>query len=64
MDFEFLFHHLFVEQLLHFSYLIFLILSVGYHRYTLENFNSDSLDGLVEHEVQEFDPPSEVSIIF
>ncbi|QCE16013.1 xylulose kinase 2 [Vigna unguiculata] len=34
-------------------------LPVGFHRYVIENF-SDSLDGLKEREVEEFDPPSEV----
>ncbi|GJW48505.1 xylulose kinase [Tanacetum coccineum] len=35
-------------------------LPIGYHRYTLENFDGDSLDGLVEHEVKEFDSTSEI----
>ncbi|XP_060962987.1 xylulose kinase 2 isoform X2 [Cannabis sativa] len=35
-------------------------LPVGFHRYILENFNGDTLEGLVEREVEEFDPPSEV----
>ncbi|KAJ7958858.1 putative Xylulose kinase [Quillaja saponaria] len=35
-------------------------LPVGFHRYVLENFTGDTLDGLKEHEVEEFDPPSEV----
>ncbi|KZV31574.1 xylulose kinase [Dorcoceras hygrometricum] len=35
-------------------------LPVGYHRYVLENFNGDSLDGVKEHEVDAFDPASEV----
>ncbi|GMH13655.1 hypothetical protein Nepgr_015496 [Nepenthes gracilis] len=35
-------------------------LPVGYHRYILENFTDDSLDGSMEHEVLEFDAPSEV----
>lgn len=34
---------------------------VGYHRYVLENFTGDTLDGVKEREVQEFDPASEVS---
>ncbi|OIV97825.1 hypothetical protein TanjilG_12582 [Lupinus angustifolius] len=34
-------------------------LPVGYHRYVIENFSGDSLDGLKEQE-EEFDPPSEV----
>ncbi|CAA2994887.1 Xylulose kinase [Olea europaea subsp. europaea] len=35
-------------------------LPVGFHRYVLENFNGESLDGVSECEVKEFDPPSEV----
>ncbi|KAD6119587.1 hypothetical protein E3N88_10858 [Mikania micrantha] len=36
-------------------------LPIGYHRYTLENFKGDTLDGVVEHEVKDdFDPPSEI----
>ncbi|XP_047267035.1 xylulose kinase 2-like isoform X3 [Capsicum annuum] len=35
-------------------------LNVGFHRYILENFTVDSMDGVIEHEVEEFDPPSEV----
>lgn len=35
-------------------------LPVGFHRYVVENFSGDSLDGLKEREVEEFDPPSEV----
>ncbi|XP_059279517.1 xylulose kinase 2-like isoform X2 [Lycium ferocissimum] len=35
-------------------------LPVGFHRYNLDNFMGDSLDGVIEHEVKEFDPPSEV----
>ncbi|PON68314.1 Ribulokinase [Parasponia andersonii] len=35
-------------------------LPVGFHRYTLENFTGDTLEGLDESEVEEFDPPSEV----
>lgn len=38
-------------------------LPVGFHRYILENFSGDSLDGIKEQEVQEFDPPSEVRAI-
>ncbi|XP_042491307.1 xylulose kinase 2-like [Macadamia integrifolia] len=38
-------------------------LPVGFHRFVLENFTSDSLDGLKEHEVKEFDAPSEVRAI-
>ncbi|KHG24735.1 Xylulose kinase [Gossypium arboreum] len=33
---------------------------VGFHRYILQNFNGETLDGLNLQEVQEFDPPSEV----
>lgn len=36
-------------------------LNVGFHRYVLDNFTGDSMDGVIEHEVEEFDPPSEVS---
>lgn len=35
--------------------------AVGNHRYVLENFTGDNFDGTSEHEVKEFDPPSEVS---
>ncbi|XP_075511839.1 xylulose kinase 2-like [Primulina tabacum] len=35
-------------------------LPVGFHRYVLENFSGDSLDGVKEHEVDAFDPTSEV----
>ncbi|KAF9601438.1 hypothetical protein IFM89_020205 [Coptis chinensis] len=35
-------------------------LPVGYHRYVLENFTGSTLDGVEEHEVAEFDAPSEV----
>nr|GMD93907.1 xylulose kinase-like [Ipomoea batatas] len=38
-------------------------LPVGYHRYVLENFTGDTLDGVKECEVQEFDPASEVRAI-
>ena len=38
------------------------MVTVGFHRYILENFSGNSLDGLKEREVEEFDPPSEVSI--
>ncbi|XP_043692044.1 xylulose kinase 2 [Telopea speciosissima] len=38
-------------------------LPVGFHRYVLENFAGDCLDGLKEHEVREFDAPSEVRAI-
>lgn len=35
-------------------------LPVGFHRYILENFEGETLDGVNEVEVKEFDPPSEV----
>ncbi|KAH6796184.1 hypothetical protein C2S51_037170 [Perilla frutescens var. frutescens] len=35
-------------------------LPVGFHRYVLENFNGDTLDGVKEREVTEFDAASEV----
>nr|XP_043614805.1 xylulose kinase 2-like isoform X2 [Erigeron canadensis] len=35
-------------------------LLVGFHRYALEDFDGKTLDRLVEHEVKNFDPPSEV----
>ncbi|XP_057727165.1 xylulose kinase 2 [Arachis stenosperma] len=35
-------------------------LPVGFHRFILENFSENSLDGLKEKEVEEFDAPSEV----
>lgn len=34
--------------------------AVGFHRYTVENLNDVSSDALLEREVEEFDPPSEV----
>lgn len=38
-------------------------LPVGFHRYTVENLNDVSSDALLEREVEEFDPPSEVRAI-
>ncbi|KAK9983103.1 hypothetical protein SO802_032628 [Lithocarpus litseifolius] len=35
-------------------------LPVGFHRYVLENFSGNTLEGVNEKEVEEFDPPSEV----
>ncbi|CAH8355231.1 unnamed protein product [Eruca vesicaria subsp. sativa] len=35
-------------------------LPVGSHRYVLDNFSGESLEGVKEREVKEFDPPSEV----
>lgn len=35
-------------------------LPVGFHRYAIENFSDNTLEGLNEKEVEEFDPPSEV----
>ncbi|XP_061352981.1 xylulose kinase 2 [Gastrolobium bilobum] len=35
-------------------------LPVGFHRYAIENFSENSLNGAKEREVEEFDPPSEV----
>lgn len=35
-------------------------LPVGFHRYRLENFKGDTVEGVTENEVEEFDPPSEV----
>ncbi|XP_010520814.1 PREDICTED: xylulose kinase-like [Tarenaya hassleriana] len=35
-------------------------LPVGTHRYVLENFSGETLEGVKEHEVTEFDPASEV----
>ncbi|KAJ0248356.1 hypothetical protein HA466_0154640 [Hirschfeldia incana] len=35
-------------------------LPVGSHRYILDNFSGESLEGVKEREVKEFDPPSEV----
>lgn len=40
-----------------------LVLPVGLHHYILENFTGDTLEGVGESEVLEFDPPSEVCII-
>ncbi|GFP84107.1 xylulose kinase [Phtheirospermum japonicum] len=36
------------------------MIAVGFHRYTLENFNGHTLDGVKECEVAEFDAASEV----
>ena len=36
------------------------IIAVGFHRYVLENFKGDTLDGVKETEVTEFDAASEV----
>lgn len=33
---------------------------VGYRRYVLDKWDEGSLDEMKEHEVEEFDPPSEV----
>ncbi|XP_071710788.1 xylulose kinase 2-like [Rutidosis leptorrhynchoides] len=38
-------------------------LPVGFHRYTLESFEGTTFDGVIEHEVNEFDPASEVRAI-
>ncbi|GAB4839261.1 hypothetical protein Ancab_028787 [Ancistrocladus abbreviatus] len=38
-------------------------LPVGYHRFVLENFTSDSINGVTEREVTEFDSPSGVRAI-
>ncbi|XP_030537915.2 xylulose kinase 2 [Rhodamnia argentea] len=35
-------------------------LPVGFHRYILDNFTGDTLEGLTEREVQEFDSPAEI----
>lgn len=35
-------------------------LPVGFHRYILDNFTGDTLEGLTEREVPEFDSPAEV----
>ncbi|KAL3505016.1 hypothetical protein ACH5RR_034857 [Cinchona calisaya] len=35
-------------------------LRIGFHRYILDGFKGDSVEGLKEHEVADFDPPSEV----
>ncbi|KAE8657027.1 U4/U6 small nuclear ribonucleoprotein PRP4-like protein-like [Hibiscus syriacus] len=35
-------------------------LPAGFHRYVLQNFNGETLDGLNVQEIQEFDPRSEV----
>ncbi|XP_009149941.1 xylulose kinase 2 [Brassica rapa] len=35
-------------------------LPVGSHRYILDNFSGESLEGVKEREVKDFDPPSEV----
>ncbi|XP_030454501.1 xylulose kinase 2 [Syzygium oleosum] len=35
-------------------------LPVGFHRYILDNFTGDTLEGLTEREVHEFDSPAEV----
>ncbi|CAH9124608.1 unnamed protein product [Cuscuta epithymum] len=38
-------------------------LPVGYHCYVLKNFSGDTLEGVEECEVKEFDPPSEVRAV-
>ncbi|KAF8679139.1 hypothetical protein HU200_045905 [Digitaria exilis] len=38
-------------------------LPVGFHRYIVESLSEASSDNLIEHEVEEFDPPSEVRAI-
>jgi hypothetical protein len=37
-----------------------LFYAVGFHRYIVENLNDVTSNNLVEREVEEFDPPSEV----
>ncbi|CAN1289753.1 Xylulose kinase 2 [Linum perenne] len=41
----------------------FTYVAVGCHRYILQNFTGDTLEGLSEQEVKEFDPASEVRAI-
>lgn len=36
--------------------------AVGFHRFVVENFTGETLEGMKESEVKEFDPPSEVGI--
>ena len=36
-------------------------IAVGFHRYILQGFTGENLDGINECEVEEFDPSSEVS---
>ncbi|KAF8410294.1 hypothetical protein HHK36_002820 [Tetracentron sinense] len=38
-------------------------LPAGFHRYVLDNFDGESLDGVNEHEVDKFDCPSEVRAV-
>lgn len=38
-----------------------LCIAVGFHRYVLQGFTGENLDGINECEVEEFDPSSEVS---
>ncbi|KAI3899374.1 hypothetical protein MKW92_037396 [Papaver armeniacum] len=38
-------------------------LPVGFHRYVLDNFTGDSIEGLKEHEAEEFDGASEVRAV-
>ncbi|KAF5739820.1 xylulose kinase isoform X1 [Tripterygium wilfordii] len=41
-------------------YVVIFAYPVGFHRYILQHFTGDTLEGLHEKEVEEFDPPSEV----
>ncbi|KAK9134163.1 hypothetical protein Syun_013493 [Stephania yunnanensis] len=36
---------------------------VGFHRYVIENFNGETLNGVKERQVEEFDAPSEVRAV-
>lgn len=36
---------------------------VGFHRYFIKNVDGNTFEGLNELEVEEFDPPSEVSTV-
>ncbi|KAK9110912.1 hypothetical protein Scep_018431 [Stephania cephalantha] len=38
-------------------------LPVGFHRYVIENFNGETLNGVKERQVEEFDAPSEVRAV-
>lgn len=37
---------------------------VGYRRYVFDRWDEGSLDEMKEHEVEEFDPPSEVNFCY
>lgn len=56
----YLFYPLAIQYSSHCSFRFSPIHIVGFHRYIVKNLSSGSLDQMVEEEVDEFDPPSEV----